>query len=75
MLPSMTIQAHRRRGGWLRGSLPFWLLLPTVVLLLITQVYPGLYTIWLSLHTRRPDGWEYVRVQELYAPVEHGFVF
>jgi multiple sugar transport system permease protein len=56
----MTTLAHRRRGGWFRRSLPFWLLLPTVLLLLITQIYPGLYTIWLSLHTRQPDGWEYV---------------
>ena len=50
----------RRNGGWLRHSLPFWLLLPTVLVLLITQVYPGLYTIWLSLQTRQPTGWEYV---------------
>lgn len=56
----MTTLAHRRRGGWFRRSLPFWLLLPTVVVLLVTQVYPGLYTLWLSLHTRQPAGWDYV---------------
>jgi multiple sugar transport system permease protein len=51
---------RRKRGGWLRGSLPFWLLAPTVIILLVVQVYPGLYTIWLSLQTRNPDGWEYI---------------
>jgi ABC-type sugar transport system permease subunit len=30
------------------------------LILLIVQVYPGLYTIWLSLQTRQPDGWQYV---------------
>src|SRR5215213_1574167 len=52
--------SRRRGGGWLRGSLPFWLIAPTVLILLVVQVYPGLYTIWLSLQTRQPDGWEYV---------------
>lgn len=51
---------QRRSRNWLRHSLPFWLLLPTLLVLAITQVYPGLYTIWLSLQTRQPDGWEYV---------------
>ncbi len=51
---------RRNRRNWLRGSLPFWLIAPTLVVLLITQVYPGFYTIWLSLQTRQPDGWEYV---------------
>ena len=51
---------YRRPRAWLRNSLPFWLLLPTLIVLTITQVYPGLYTIWLSLQTRKPDGWEYV---------------
>ena len=50
----------RSRRGWWRPGLPFWLLLPTVAVILITQVYPGIYTIWLSLHTRQPSGWEYV---------------
>jgi multiple sugar transport system permease protein len=57
---SMTAPARRRRGGWLRNSLPFWLLLPTILVLLVTQVYPGLYTVWLSLQTRQPAGWEFV---------------
>lgn len=60
----MTLTQTRRRrnflDGWLRHSLPFWLILPTIVVLLITQVYPGLYTIWLSFHDRQPTGWAYV---------------
>jgi multiple sugar transport system permease protein len=51
---------RRRRRGWGRGLLPFWLLAPTIIILLIVQVYPGLYSIWLSLQTRTPQGWEYV---------------
>jgi multiple sugar transport system permease protein len=46
-------QPRRARRNWL----PFWLILPTVVVLLITQVYPGLYTVWLSFHDREPSGW------------------
>jgi ABC-type sugar transport system permease subunit len=52
--------SSRKRRGWLRRSLPFWLISPTILILLIVQVYPGLYTIWLSLQTRQPDGWQYV---------------
>lgn len=53
-------KAHRKRRGWLHGTLPFWLIAPTILILLVVQVYPGFYTIWLSLQTRQPDGWEYV---------------
>ncbi|NOX62993.1 MAG: sugar ABC transporter permease [Chloroflexi bacterium] len=48
---------HRKRD-WL----PFWLILPTVVVLLAIQVYPALYTVWLSVHERKPAGWTYVGV-------------
>jgi ABC-type sugar transport system permease subunit len=40
--------------------LPFWLIFPTVAVLLAIQVYPALYTVWLSLHDRQPAGWEWV---------------
>lgn len=56
----MTAQRWRREGGWLAHSLPFWLILPTILVLLVVQVYPALYTIWLSFQTREPQGWEYV---------------
>jgi ABC-type sugar transport system permease subunit len=44
----------------LRNSLPFWLILPTVIVLLAIQVYPALYTVWLSLQEREPSGWTFV---------------
>ncbi len=45
---------------WFRNSLPFWLILPTIVVLLIVQVYPAFYTVWLSMQERGPGGWEFV---------------
>jgi len=51
------LQAIRYR---FRKSLPFWLILPTVLVILVIQVYPALYTVWLSLQERKPAGWEYV---------------
>lgn len=56
----MSTLLRRQRRGRSRQWLPFWLLLPTILVLLVTQVYPGFYTIWLSLQTRQPAGWEYV---------------
>lgn len=48
-------QSRRTRRNWL----PFWLILPTVLVLLVTQVYPGFYTLWLSFQQRQPQGWEF----------------
>jgi ABC-type sugar transport system permease subunit len=45
---------------WWRNALPFWLILPTIAVLLIIQVYPALYTVWLSLQEREPQGWTFV---------------
>jgi len=50
----------RSGRGRPRDTLPFWLILPTVVILLIVQVYPALYTVWLSLQEREHSGWTYV---------------
>jgi ABC-type sugar transport system permease subunit len=46
----------RRRRNWL----PFWLILPTVLVLLTIQVYPVFYTLVLSVQQREPTGWEFV---------------
>lgn len=51
---------QRRRARLFQHWLPFWLILPTILTLLVIQVYPGLYTIWLSFQERQPNGWEYV---------------
>ncbi|MEZ4716518.1 MAG: sugar ABC transporter permease [Caldilineaceae bacterium] len=36
------------------------MILPTILVLLAIQVYPAVYTIWLSVQERNPDGWTYV---------------
>ncbi len=50
----------KKHPKWLDNSLPFWLLFPTLVVLFAIQVYPFLYTIWLSLEQRKPTGWVFV---------------
>ncbi|MDX1417642.1 MAG: sugar ABC transporter permease, partial [Candidatus Promineifilaceae bacterium] len=34
--------------------------LPTILVLLLIQVYPAIYTAWLSLQEREPTGWAFV---------------
>lgn len=51
---------QKKSQKWLQNSLPFWLILPTLVVLFAIQVYPFLYTIWLSLEQRKPTGWVFV---------------
>ena len=52
--------SRRKSGGRTQTSLPFWLILPTIIVLLAIQVYPALYTVWLSLQEREPQGWAFV---------------
>lgn len=40
--------------------LPFWFILPSFIIILVVQVYPALYTLWLSFQQRTPVGWENV---------------
>jgi ABC-type sugar transport system permease subunit len=54
------IFARRSEKGRTQTTLPFWLILPTVLVLLAIQVYPAFYTIWLSVQEREPSGWTYV---------------
>ncbi len=51
---------RHRTQRWLRNSLPFWLILPTLLILFAIQVYPALYTVWLSFQERQPSGWVFV---------------
>jgi ABC-type sugar transport system permease subunit len=53
------LQALGWRGKRIRSDkwLPFWLIAPTIIILLVVQVYPALYTVWLSFHEREPQGW------------------
>ena len=50
------LHSRRRRIKWL----PFFLILPAILVLLIIQVYPIFYTAILSVQTREPQGWEFV---------------
>ena len=52
------LQARRRRRKQSRTDkwLPFWLIAPTIIVLLIVQVYPAIYTVWLSAHDRDAAG-------------------
>jgi ABC-type sugar transport system permease subunit len=52
-----------RKGGRTQSTLPFWLILPTIVVLLAIQVYPALYTVWLSLQEREPEGWTFIGLE------------
>ena len=45
---------------WFRNSLPFWLILPTAIVLIIVQFYPAFYTGWLSFQDRTQQGWNFV---------------
>jgi len=47
----------------LRNTFPFWLILPTIIVLLVVQVYPAIYTVWLSLQEREPSGWVFVGLE------------
>jgi ABC-type sugar transport system permease subunit len=58
----------RRPRDWL----PFWLILPTALVLLVIQVYPALYTLILSVQTRRPAGWEFVGVRNFTRLLSNG---
>ena len=40
--------------------LPFWLILPSILVLLAIQVYPIFYTVVLSVQERKPAGWVFV---------------
>lgn len=54
--PSRALSRISRRaasGGPFTGSLPFWLLLPSLLILAAIQFYPGIYSILLSLQDRQ----------------------
>lgn len=59
----VALSRRRARRRWFFQSLPFWLILPTVLVLLVVQVYPALYTVWLSLQERQPAGWVFVGLE------------
>ncbi len=52
-----------RQGGFLARTLPFWLLLPGLLFIVFVQLYPGLYTFYLSLNNIDAGVRKYVGVQ------------
>lgn len=55
--------SRRQPRKWFGNSMAFWLILPTMIFLLIVQVYPFFYTVWLSLQERHPTGWVFVGIE------------
>jgi len=49
-----------RQGGFFSQTLPFWLLLPMLLIIAAIQFYPGFYSIWLSFQERQGAVWNYV---------------
>ena len=69
----MSATSHRERSSHKkRNTLPFWLILPTVLVLLVIQVYPALYTIVLSFQERKPDGWIFVGLKNFQRLIDSG---
>ncbi len=56
----------------IRKSLPFWLILPTLIVILIIQVYPAFYTMWLSLQQRKGANWEYIGLENFNRLIHAG---
>jgi ABC-type sugar transport system permease subunit len=52
----LTRQRFKRTRSWL----PIFLILPALSCLLVVQVFPAIYTLWLSLQERHPQGWRFV---------------
>jgi len=70
--------------NWFRRSLPFWLILPTLIVLMVVQFYPAIYTGWLSFQDRSPQGWDYVGTENfsrlfntslIVESIEHTVIF
>lgn len=47
----------RRKKSRTNTSLPFWLLLPAALVLLVVQFFPAFYTVWMSFQEWTPKGW------------------
>lgn len=55
-----TTSKRIRQGSFFNQTLPFWLLLPTLLILAAIQFYPGFYSIWLSFQERQGAVWNFV---------------
>jgi ABC-type sugar transport system permease subunit len=55
-----TVQPVASRRPIFSRLTPLWLLLPAMIVLLVLQIYPSIYSIYLSLHRQRRGGFEFV---------------
>lgn len=54
------LNARKTKSRRRLDLLPFWLIMPTILVLLAIQVYPLIYTLILSVQERKPSGWVFV---------------
>jgi ABC-type sugar transport system permease subunit len=59
-VPAQHTRRRIRQGGFFSQTLPFWLLLPTLLIIAVIQFYPGLYSILLSFQERNAGVAEFV---------------
>jgi ABC-type sugar transport system permease subunit len=52
-----------RFSSWISKTLPFWLVFPTVVILLSIQVYPTLYSFYISVNKLKAGDLQFVGLQ------------
>ena len=56
-------RARIQQGGFFSQTLPFWLLLPSLLVIGLIQFYPGIYSVILSLQDRRGGNVEWVELR------------
>ena len=73
-----------KQGGFFSNTLPFWLLLPTLLVMGAIQFYPGFYSIWLAFQDKQAGINKYVGLRnferildsaEFKASIGHTVVF
>ena len=66
------MHSRRIRQSFLSRTLPFWLLLPSLLVLAVIQFYPGLYSIFLSTQDFQAGTMKYVGLQNFNKVVGSG---
>ncbi len=61
--PKPGMHSRRIRQSFLSRTLPFWLLLPSLLVLAVIQFYPGFYSIFLSTQDYQGGTMKYVGLQ------------
>ena len=61
--PQPGMRSHRIRQSFFSRTLPFWLLLPSLLVLAVVQFYPGFYSIFLSTQDFQGGTMKFVGLQ------------